>query len=307
MTKTNVLFFPGFLMVVAAAFALPASAAERVPTEIACPRTGVSPEVQARVDAGEKPDAVKSWFKPGLVNPQGFCAVTVAADGKRLVRTYNEATSVGVVPVRFEYVGDGLLGFIGDKAMPFGKGVADLVCRRPPGATKGYRCTVSVDAQAALTFSETFGSEKDGYRVAIDTLKMFGGKIKIPSIYVHYFKDPLNPYVGYQVSPAVCMNDAGKNVAKEAAVVSGTRNGASITQKHNKLLADTYELTLSIPKFDAEGRIAEEIVANILSEEAVGVRIDRFCDDRLASNYLTNQPRILNHILQIIKPRMLAQ
>ena len=137
---------------------VPVHAEARAAAAIECPRTIVSPEAQKKMDAGQKPVIVKSRYRPGLVNPQGFCTISLSPDGKGMFQIYNEAMSVGKIPVRFEYATLGLYGYAGEKGMPLGKGTADMVCYAPDRGESAVDCTISLTADGTMFFRRKDGA-----------------------------------------------------------------------------------------------------------------------------------------------------
>lgn len=295
-----------------ALFAAPAAATERELSTIACPRTAVAPGAQKRLDAGEKPEIAKSWYKPGIVNPQGFCTITLSPNGQRMIQVYNEATSVGQVPIRFEYSEFGLYAFVGQKAAPFGTGRADMTCTAPQQGEVSVRCTMALDFAGAMLLSRSEGRGVDSASISINPKAIFGHDIKAPNI-SHYDATTsgflTSGNLQYNLRAPDCSQSYWKGVATEIKLYTGSRNGDAINlaKSFNLVGADPYNAEIVGPQFTVKGDQAADIFQSVMTQEAVGVEVQSACEAPISKNFLTELPRILNYVYEIIKPRMLRQ
>jgi hypothetical protein len=302
----------------------PAKAAERIPAEIACPRTAVSPEAQKRIDAGEKPVIEKSWYRPGLVNPQGFCTITLSPDGTRMFQRYNEATSVGQIPIRFEYSEMGLYGYAGPKGLPLGTGQPDMVCWVLRENEYAVDCNIALTPDGTMWFRRKTGRGVDESAVSIDAKQMFGVDVKAPQAMVHYelvSTGPVDDILGfsfnqsYQSINVDCKKPYWKNTATEIKVSAGRRDGNAVvlvsgyemTDADPNLFVRSGESPQLFPRFEAKGGNPDAIIGAVMNNEVVQVDVSTACEGKLSRAYLTELPRVMNHVYEIIKPRMLRQ
>jgi hypothetical protein len=315
------------LEIVGAALALalftisPAHATEREAAAIACPRTVASPAAQKRLDAGEKPEIEKSRYKPGLINPQGFCTITLSPNGKRMIQTYNEATSVGQIPVRFEYGHAGLYGYAGPKGMPLGEGQADMVCYAPQVDEYAVECTISLTPDGTMFFRRKEGRGVDESSVSIDAKQTFGIDLRAPEALTHYQIASSGTIENgsyrqfYGESPADCSQPYWKNVAQVIKLSAGRRNGqaAELTKSFEMIDADpnifvrSGESPQMFPRFEMKNGSADAIISSVMTSEVVQVDVETACEGKLSKAFLTELPRVMNYVYDAIKPRMFKQ
>lgn len=299
----------------------PAQAKEREAAAIPCPRTLVSPDAQKRIDAGEKPEIIMSRYKPGLVNPQGFCTVTLSPYGAKMFQTYNEATSVGQIPIRFEYNYLGLYGYAGEKGMPLGKGNADIVCYAPAQDEFAVDCTISLTSDGTIFFRRKEGRGIDESSVRIASEQIFKPDLKTPQSMIHYklvnsgsIEDATYRQM-YEISPTDCSKPYWKNLAKVVKLSTGRRNGNATDLSKSFLITDADpnifvrpgDTPQMFPRFELKNGGAIAIISSVLTSEVVQLDVETACEGKLSKAFLTELPRVMAHVYDAIKLRMLKQ
>ena len=298
----------------------PAQAAPREPEAILCPQTIASPEVQKRIDAGEKPESIKSWYKPGLVNPQGFCTVKLwPNDPTRMYQSYNEATTIDNIPVRFEYDWLGLSVFAGEKAQPLSLGSSDMFCWAPDDDEIAVDCTISLTSDGTMFLRHKEGravEEKNSVR--IDTKQMFGIDLKGQSRMVH-FELQSNPSIFlseiyYQPINIDCTKPYWKNVAANIKITVGSRNGNAIAPVRSFQMAGLDNANYfseiippTVPRFDIEGDDASPIIQSVVGNEVVQIDVETACDGNFSKAFTTELPRLMAFIFENLKRPMMSQ
>lgn len=306
-------------------------AAAREAEEIACPQTLVAPDAQARMDAGEQPTVVKSWYKPGLASTNGFCAVTLAPETNRLFLRYNEAASIAQIPVRFEYTAYGLNVYAGPaKGMPFGTGAPDMTCFAPEAGGSAVDCRIAVADKSGLTMrlTEGRGVTTNGI-IAIDPQEMFGKPLKEQSRFVHFqmnygFLDTaalmsMFTPVGntYDPLPVDCTKDIWKDTVTEVKISTGLPKDNSLQVAYwveivgndvSLLPLEADEIPPLVARFSASSAGgANALIGQIMSNEAVQVDVTTACEGAVSKTYLTEVGRLMGRLYQALKPGMLAQ
>lgn len=299
----------------------PAHATEREAAAIACPRTVASPEAQKRMDAGEKPEIEKSRYQPGLINPQGFCTIKLSPNGKRMIQTYNEATSVGQIPIRFEYGYAGLYGYAGPKGMPLGEGPADMICYAPQVDEYAVDCKISLTTDGTMFFGRKEGRGVDERSVSIDAKQIFGIDLRAPESLTHYQMASSGMIENgsyrqfYEESPADCSKPYWKNVAQVIKLSTGRRNGEAVelsksfemTDADPNIFVRPGESAQMFPRFEMKNGSAGPIIDSVMTSEVVQVDVETACEGKLSKAFLTELPRVMNYVYDAIKPRMFKQ
>nr|WP_137678093.1 hypothetical protein [Parerythrobacter lutipelagi] len=308
----------------------PAQTAAREAVEVSCPQTLTSPEAQSLLEAGGKPEIVKSWYKPGLVNLQGFCTITVGPDGKTLFQTYNEATTVQQIPVRVAFHSIGFDVYAGPKGLPFGSGPPDMTCWAPEEGQSAVDCRIAVAENSGLSvrLKEGRGVEAESI-LAIDPKEMFGRAVKEQSRYVHFtmnmrmlspgsLMDMFSPAGNtYDPVPVDCAKDIWKNTATNVAVSTGPRKGDSmeptfsvqiVGEDVSLLSHEAGEIPPVVPRFTSNlAGGSAQVIGQIMSSEVVRVDVTTACEGTLTKGYLTEVGRLMGQIYTALKPRMVQQ
>jgi hypothetical protein len=312
-----------FALAAATVFSGHAQASGRAATVIPCPQTIISPDAQRRIDAGEKPEIIKSWYRPGLINPRGFCTITLSPDGRRLLQFFNEATSIGQIPIRFEYGEFALFGYAGPKGLPLGAGNPDMTCYAPDKDKITANCSILLTSSGMMTLTRKEGDGTNESEVSIDPKQVFNVSLQSASKVNHYAPESGFNLFGpgrpgdtkYVQSTPTCPSGLWSNVATRIVVSTGGRNGNAFVasksfnmesvESENATMPNSVPLTL--PQFQLKGSAAASIIDSIMNSEAAEIKVETACEGTLQQAYLTELPRAMNHVYQIIKPRMLLQ
>ncbi len=277
--------------------------------EIPCPQTLVSPEAQARIDKGEKPATALSLYKPGILSNNGFCRVVVADDGK-LVRTYNEGASVSNIPLRLEFWGSTLQGYVGPKAAPFGKGSTDIMCFAPNGEFRPG-CSTSVDQAGAMRVGFDYDRNISNIRLSINPEALFGTKVETPNISHHTSAGELFSTTGvyYMLDTPDCTKSHWQNLATVITATTGVASAQGFTSSAGFQLAQQDEFTPDIvaASFEVSDDIARSVVDGLLAGNAVKVVANRACETDLTATINTDLLRVTNQMFGVMHRQLVAQ
>lgn len=61
------------------------------------------------------------------------------------------------------------------------------------------------------------------------------------------------------------------------------------------------------PCFDMKNGDARVIIGSVMTSEVVQMDVETACEGKLSKAFLTELPRVLNHVYEAIKTRMLTQ
>ena len=161
----------------------------------------------------------------------------------------------------------------------------------------------------------------DESNVTIDAKKVFGIDVTPIQALVHYdtasngkIEDGTLRLV-YEKATADCTKPYWKNKATEIWLATGRRNGDALA------LSDRYEMEsvneiLStnaldepqmFPRFDVKDALARKVINSVFNNEVVQVDVKTACEGNLSKAYLTELPRVMNHVYESLKRRMLTQ
>ena len=152
----------------------------RTASVIPCPegRVEFGPNAKDRVDAGEVPVTIPSYFAAGLSRGNGLCIVRVLSDGK-LYKQYAEVSRIGNLPIRVDFGEYGLSVFEGQRHQDLTTPEADIDCNGPTDFSPQLRCNMLV--HPGLTVEDTIDTTRT-YAVYVESKRLFNQVVTPPSI-----------------------------------------------------------------------------------------------------------------------------
>ena len=119
----------------------------------------------------------------------------------------------------------------------------------------------------------------------------------------------------YEMAPADCTKPYWKNKASEIWLSTGRRNGDALALSARYEMESVDEMLSTnaldephmFPRFDVKDALASKVINSVFNNEVVQVDVKTACEGNLSKAYLTELPRVMNHVYESLKRRMLTQ
>jgi hypothetical protein len=287
----------------------------REPVLLACPQTVASDAAQELLAKGETAKTELSYYPQGFISPNAICITRADKQTGSIKTTYNELTNINQIPIRFEFLKDGLSVYAGIKAQA-GEDVApDMRCYSKTSAESPFSCTLNIDDEGGFYVSQLFNQGSRDVTVSVDPEIVFGQAVNYAGFF-HYESRYGAETGGYLVNkPAECSSDDWVNLVTQTSLGFGTvENGAvavqntlafagSETPKHNIFLGGSLEMSADVSllvRTYAQGQAANDIAAHLMGHPIVRVVFRRACEEPLQMDFSTDRVRLMNQILTVI-------
>ncbi len=287
----------------------------REPALLACPQTVVSDAAQARLAGGETAWAEKSYYPQGFIGPSAVCITRTDKQTETIRTTYNELTNINQIPIRIEFLENGLAVYAGLKAQTRDEVAPDMRCYSRTSVDSPFSCTLYVDDGGGFYVSQLFDQGSREITVSVDPEIVFGQTVSYANNLTYYDMKFGMDGGGYlNMKPAECRSDDWTNLVTQTSLGFGAvENGAvavqttlyfagSETPQYNIFsggLDMTADVGLLVRTY-AQGQAANDIAVHLMNFPIVSVVFNRACEEPMQMDFSTDRLRLMSQILTLI-------
>lgn len=286
---------------------------------LACPQTVVSEAVKPRLAAGETAQQQKSYYPQGFVSQNAACITRADARSGAIVTTYNETTSFNQVPLRVEFLENGLAVYAGQKASVLEEIAPDMRCYSRTAEDPTMSCTLYVDDEGGFYVVQVFSPSGREISVSVDPDVLFDEPITYANGIAHYemsFSVEGGMYLN--MKDADCEAPGWKTLVSQTSLGFGQIEGGTVavqktlyfagdrTPQYN-IFGGGYEMDADVDlivRTYAKDQAATDIAAHLMGFPATSIIFNRPCGDPLRKDLSTGRVQMMSAVLSQIGGRL---
>lgn len=292
----------------------------REPALLACPQTvAVAQTVRSRLEAGETAQQQKSYYPQGFISQNAACITRPDEQSGAIITTYNELTNLNDIPMRVEFLENGLAIYSGRKATMFDEMVPDMRCYSRTAEDPTMSCTLYVDDEGGFYVVQVFSPSGREISVSVDPDVLFDEPITYANGIAHYemsFSVEGGMYLN--MKNADCEAPDWKTLVSQTSLGFGQVEGGTVavqktlyfagdrTPQYN-IFGGGYEMDADVDlivRTYAKDQAATDIAAHLMGFPATSVIFNRPCGDPLRKDLSTGRVQLMSAVLGQIGARL---
>ncbi|HIG22496.1 MAG TPA: hypothetical protein EYG02_12330 [Henriciella marina] len=287
---------------------------------LACPQTVVSEAVKPRLAAGDTAQQQKSYYPQGFISQNAACITRADTRSGTIITTYNEMTSFNQVPLRIEFLENGLAVYSGQKASVLEDITPDMRCYSRTAEDPTMSCTLYVDDEGGFYVVQVFGPSGREISVSVDPAILFDEPVTFANGIAHYeMSYSIEGGMYLNMKDADCEAADWKTLVSQTSLGFGTVEGDTVaiqktlyfagdrTPQYNIFYGGGYEMDADVDlivRTYAEDQAATDIAVHLMGFPATSVIFNRPCGDPLRKDLSNSRVQLMSQVLSHIGGRL---